>query len=60
MEEVHLPSHLVEELEQARNYRLKYRDNTLIAFDNQHIRVLSDFQSLLENSEAPLQTFHKD
>lgn len=60
MEEVHLPSHLVEELEQARNYRFKYRDNTLVAFDNHHIRVLSDFQSLLENSEAPLQTFHKD
>ena len=61
MEEIHLPSYLIDELEELRNYRYKYaNNNTLIAYDHEHIKIVSDIQRILENSEAPYQSFHKE
>ena len=60
MEEIYFPSHLIEELEKHQNFKLKYKNDTVIAFNSEQARVLSDFQSLLEQSESPQQSFHRE
>ena len=60
MEEFHLPSHLIKNIDKLGNYKYKYRHNTLIAFDEDAIKVLSHSMTLLEPTEAPSIEFSRE
>lgn len=60
MEELQFPSHLVDALADVKNYQFEYRHNTLLAYTKEHVKVVSDFQDILEDSQAPSQIFSKD
>lgn len=60
MEVVHLPSHLIENVYSMREFKFKYRHNTLIAYDEDIIKVLSHSMLLLERAEAPSIGFSRE